>query len=187
MHVQQRRSGKKGLCSCMRKAKKSKVKKTLSFTRMNISILQQFRHDIYQCFRRSPDALFEMIDALITEAQAQSFPELSFSPFFQRKWPSLYEALQDGKINEKKLQETFIKYFPAPSTGNRFILGADATRIERPFSDASPERTAMPRHNIPHATPKKATAITFGWEYSTVTVLFEEPLQEVTEYFHALS
>jgi hypothetical protein len=81
-----------------------------------------------------------MIDALITEPQAQSFPELSLFPFFQRKWSSLYEALQDGKIDEKMLQETFIKYLPAPSTGNRLILGADATRIERPFSDASPVR-----------------------------------------------
>jgi hypothetical protein len=62
-----------------------------------------------------------MIDALITEPQAQSFPELSLSPFFQRKWSSLYEALQDGKIDEKMLQETFIKYLPVPSTGNRLV------------------------------------------------------------------
>ncbi len=33
----------------------------------------------------------------------------------------------------------------------------------------------MPMHNIPHAAPKKSTAITFGWKYSTVTVLPEKP------------
>lgn len=142
---------------------------------MDISTLQQFRHEIYQCFRRSPDALFDMVDALITETQAQSFPELSLSPSFQRKWSSLYEALQDGKIDEKMLQETFIKYLPAPSEGKRFVLGIDATNIERPFSPTSPDRTAMPMHNIPHAAPKKSTAITFGWKYSTVVVLPEEP------------
>jgi DDE superfamily endonuclease len=142
---------------------------------MDISTLRQLRHEIYQCFRRSPDALFEMVDALITETQAQSFPELSFSPFFQRKWPSLYEALQDGKIDEKMLQEIFVKYLPVPSGGKRLVLGTDATRIERPFSHASPDRTAMPMHNIPHAVPKKSTAITFGWGYSTVVVLPEEP------------
>jgi hypothetical protein len=142
---------------------------------MNISTLQQFRQDIYQCFQRSPDALFEMIDALITEPQAHSFPELSESPFFRRKWSSLYEALQDGKIDEKMLQEVFIKYLPAPSEGKRLILGTDTTKIERPFSDTSPDRTAMPMNNIPHATPKKSTAITFGWEYSAVTVLPDSP------------
>jgi hypothetical protein len=142
---------------------------------MNISTLQQFRHDIYQCLQRLPDALFDMIDALITEPQARSFPELSLSPLFSRKWPSLYQALQDGKIDEKMLQETFIRYMPAPTVGKRFILGADATWIERPFSDTAPDRTAMPMHNIPHAIPKKSTAITFGWGYSTVMVLPEEP------------
>jgi hypothetical protein len=33
----------------------------------------------------------------------------------------------------------------------------------------------MPMHNIPTASPKKSTAITFGLKYSTVTVLPEEP------------
>lgn len=142
---------------------------------MDLSTLRQFRHDIYQCFRRSPDALFDIVDALITETQAQSFPELSLSPSFQRKWSSLYEALQDGKIDEKRLQEIFIKYLPVPGKGERLVLGIDATRIERPFSDTSPDRTAIPMQNIPHATPKKSTAITFGWKYSTVVVLPKEP------------
>src|SRR5260370_35483111 len=29
----------------------------------------------------------------------------------------------------------------------------------------------MPMHNIPHASPKKSTAITFGWKYSTMVIL----------------
>jgi hypothetical protein len=33
----------------------------------------------------------------------------------------------------------------------------------------------MPMHNIPHASPSASTALTFGWGYSTVTVLSEEP------------
>jgi hypothetical protein len=142
---------------------------------MDINTLQQVRHEIYSCFYRAKDALFDMIDALITETQAQSFPELSRSPLFQRKWHSLYEALQDGKMNTKSLQETFIKYIPAPSEGKRSVLGVDVTPIERPFSPTLSDRTAMPMHNIPHAAPKKSTAITFGLRYSTVVVLPEEP------------
>jgi len=60
---------------------------------MDLSTLQHFRHDVYACFGRAKDALFNTVDALITETQAQSFPELSFSPFFERQWHSLYEAL----------------------------------------------------------------------------------------------
>jgi hypothetical protein len=62
-----------------------------------------------------------------------------------------------------------------PSVGKRLILGIDATKIDRPFSHTSPDRTAMPMHNIPHVAPKKSTVITFGWKYSTVTVLPEKP------------
>jgi hypothetical protein len=60
---------------------------------MDLSTLQAFRQDVYRRFLRAKAALFDTIDALICESQAKSFVELSLSPFFQRKWPSLYEAL----------------------------------------------------------------------------------------------
>ena len=142
---------------------------------MDLSILQRYRDDIYRCFRRGKEALFNMVDALLTETQAQSFPELSLSPQFQRKWHSLYEALEDGKIDEKMLQKTFIKYLPALRERKRLILGVDATNIERPFSSTSADRTAMPIHNIPITSPKKSKALTFGWKYSTVVVLTDQP------------
>jgi hypothetical protein len=142
---------------------------------MNLTTLQQFRQEIASCFERAADGLFNTIDALITETQAQSFPELSLSSFFPRCWSSLYKSFKNGRIDEKRLQEIFIKYMPLPSEGKRLILGMDSTPIERPFSHTSPDRTAMPMHNIPHGSPKKSKAITFGWKYSTVVVLAEEP------------
>ena len=138
---------------------------------MDLSTLQAFRQDIYRCFLRAKNALFDTIDALISESQAKSFAELSLSPFFQRKWPSLYEAFEDGLIDRKRLQEVFLKYLPASGAGKRLVLGIDSTPIPRPDSVTSPDRTAMPMHNIPHAAPKKSTAITFGWNYSTLVVL----------------
>jgi hypothetical protein len=86
----------------------------------------------------------------------------------------LYEAFEDGKIDQKRLQNVFLTYLPPARVGKRLIYGLDATQIERPFSDTSPDRTAMPMHNIPHAVPKKSTPITFGWKYSTMTVLPDE-------------
>ena len=69
---------------------------------MNLTTLQAFRHAIYECFERAGDALFNTIDALLTEDQARSFPELSLSPSFPRRWPSLYEAFEDGRIDEAR-------------------------------------------------------------------------------------
>ncbi len=69
----------------------------------HVDTLRQFRHDIYDCFQRSRDALFNTVDALMTETQAKSFPELSQSLWFERKWASLYEAFEDGRIDAQYL------------------------------------------------------------------------------------
>jgi DDE superfamily endonuclease len=145
---------------------------------MDLSTLQAFRQDIYRCFLRAKDALFDTIDALISEPQAKSFAELSLSPFFQRKWPSLYEAFEDGLIDRKRLQEVFIKYLPASDADKRLVLGIDSTPIARPDSVTSEDRTAQPMHNIPSASPKKSKAITFGWDFSTLVVLPDHPSSE---------
>jgi hypothetical protein len=72
---------------------------------MDLTTLQQVRQEIYTCFNRARDALFNTVDALIAETQAKSFAELSLSPFFERKWPSLYEGFEDGRIDRKRLRE----------------------------------------------------------------------------------
>jgi hypothetical protein len=58
---------------------------------MHINTLEHIRQQMYSCFEHSGDALF-------SESQARSLPELSLSIFFERRWPSVYEALQDGLI-----------------------------------------------------------------------------------------
>src|SRR6266699_3105148 len=83
----------------------SKTSKVRSITRMNRNTLQAFRHGMYHCFGNAKDALFNLVDALSSEAGASSFPELSFSPFFERTWASLYEALEDGQIDAERLRQ----------------------------------------------------------------------------------
>jgi hypothetical protein len=142
------------------------------FTRLkDINTLRQFRHDIYDCFLRAKGALFNTVDALMTETQAQSFPEVSQSLWFERKWPSLYAAFQDGRIKEKALRETFTRYLPKPEAGKPLWIGIDASKIARPDAVTSADRTAQPVHNLPEG--KKA--ITFGWQFSTVVILPQTP------------
>lgn len=163
--------GKEWASPCRESRNRVKFNKTQKgFTQMNLTTLQEFRQEIYGCFDRAAGALFNTVDALIAETQAQSFAELSLSPFFERKWSSLYEAFQDGRIDEKKLRAILVKYLPAGDPEQRLLLGVDATSIERPFSRTSPDRIGMPMHNIPNG----AKAITFGWQYSTLAVLSEQ-------------
>src|SRR5436853_5317850 len=66
----------------------SKRSKLRSITLMDLNTLQEFRHGMYHCFGNAKDALFNLVDALSSEAGASSFPELSFSPFFEGTWAS---------------------------------------------------------------------------------------------------
>jgi hypothetical protein len=136
---------------------------------MNSNILRQFRHDIYGSFPRAKDALFNTVDALMTETQARSFPELSQSQWFERKWSSLYEAFEDGRINEERLREIAVYYLPKPNAGKWLWIGIDASKIARPAAVTSADRTAQHVHNLPEC--KKP--VTFGWQFSTVVALAE--------------
>ena len=68
---------------------------------MQWSILETFRHNLYHggCFTRGADALFDLIDALLTDPSARSFVERSPAASFQRTWSSLYAGLEDGCID----------------------------------------------------------------------------------------
>ena len=76
---------------------------------MNINRLKQIRQQVYASLERGADALFNLGDALLCESQAQSLPELSLSPFFERQWPSVYEALEDGRINVEQVRALWVK------------------------------------------------------------------------------
>ncbi|MEO8971378.1 MAG: hypothetical protein ABI406_07255 [Ktedonobacteraceae bacterium] len=53
---------------------------------MDCTILKQIRQQLYESMERGADALFNLADALLCETQAQSLPELSLSPYFERQW-----------------------------------------------------------------------------------------------------
>lgn len=139
----------------------------------DINTLRQYRHDIYDCFLRGKDTLFNTVDALMTETQAKSLPEVTQSLWFERHWASIYKAFENGKVDQRYLQKVFSRYMPKPAEGNWLWVGIDASGIARPCSVTSADRTALPVHNLPEC--KKA--ITYGWQFSTVVVLPETPSQ----------
>src|SRR5437763_6246120 len=113
----------------------SKTSKVRSITRMNLNTLNEFRHGMYDCLGNAKDALFNLVDALASEAGARSFPELSFSPFFERSWASLYEALEDGQIDAERLRQLFVDFAPVPAAGESVFLGGAISRLDRPTAE----------------------------------------------------
>ena len=134
---------------------------------MQFNKLIEFRPSLYASFTRSPDALFEACDALLSHPTAQTFAELSLATCCRRRWPSLYAAFQDGAIDRTALRQTFISGTPAPAAGKRLLLGVDASAVLRPESPTARDRTYQYVHNLPDCTAPVAV----GWSFSAVVVL----------------
>lgn len=56
-----------------------------------------FRQTAYQHLDSAWDALFELSDAIIFTPVASSLAHVSVPPVFRRRWPSVYEAIEDGQ------------------------------------------------------------------------------------------
>ena len=63
----------------------------------------------------------------------------------------------------------FACYLLRPEAGER--LGIDATSIERPESETSPDRTVVYKPNL----PKSSKPISYGWQFWTLVILPKEP------------
>lgn len=134
---------------------------------MNWNTRNDFRHGMYGCFGNGKDALFNLVDALSSEGGARSLPERSFSPFFERTWASLYEALDDGHIDAARLREVFVDVAPLPQAGEFVHLGIAPSNLYRPEAETAADRTLVPVANV----PKNTHAASPGWVMSHVVLL----------------
>lgn len=131
---------------------------------MYFNTLDCLRQQMYGCFERSRDAL-------LSESQARSLPELSLSVFFERRWPSVYEALQDGRINVERLREAFVHALLESKPADEAIwLGIDSSSMQRLEADSLCDRGMIYVPNMPHATKP----VSVGYQFSTVMLLPEQ-------------
>jgi len=137
-----------------------------SITQVNLNTIVQLRHQLKECFTRGADALFELADALSCESAARSLPELSLSAVFRRKWPSVYAALEDGRIESQRWSKVWTDSLLASHEGHVWI-SLDSTSIARPEAETSPDRGMIYVPNLPHA--KKPVSV--GWQFSTMMLL----------------
>jgi len=134
---------------------------------MKLAKLQEFRQAAYKYLGKAHDATFELTDAILLTRNVYSLADLSLSPVFQRKWPSIYEALQDSRPQRQKLMQLYIKQMP--SVG-RPLLAGDHTAWSRPDAVTLQERT------IEHSSTSIAgnKPITIGQGYSTIAWIPED-------------
>jgi hypothetical protein len=146
---------------------------------MDYNTLADWRRDLYATFVQAGDALMNVADALLTETSARSLVELSLSPFFTRRWPSVYEALQDARIDRAALHQLFARHAPLPGEGKRLVLGGDASSILRVESRTARDRTYVHASNLPEGV----APVRPGWQFSTLAVV-PEPTSSWTYVLH---
>ena len=78
--------------------------------------LIEFRRAVYDHgLILARDAQFELVDSLLLGLPIRSFPELSLSPVFRRKWPSTYAAIEEGQQDQEWLESYFFQQIPMQS------------------------------------------------------------------------
>lgn len=136
------------------------------------TIWQTYRKQVYESFTRGADALFNLADALLAESQAKSLAQLSLSPWFERKWSSVYEALEDGKIDVAQLRAAGARALLADKGEQEAIcIAVDTSGVERKDAETSEDRGIIHVSNLPQADKP----ITVGWTVSNVVLLPDKP------------
>lgn len=139
---------------------------------MNHHTGKAFRQQVYACMERRADALFHLCEGLLSESQARWLPERSPSPFCERKWPGVYAALADGKIDSEALRAQCVRSVLADLPPEAAVwIAVDATEVERPEAQTSEDRGVMHVSNVPLADKP----ISIGWSFSVVGLLPEKP------------
>src|SRR5258708_28974370 len=127
---------------------------------MNLNTGKAFRQQVYACLDQRADALFTLCDGLLSEPQARSLPELSLSPWFERKWPSVYAALADGKIDIEQLRALCVRSVLADLPAEEPVwIAVDGTGVERLEALTSEDRGVIHLSNLPLCDKP----ISIGW------------------------
>lgn len=103
-----------------------------------LQALRRFRGEVYQVFTASRDAAFELIDGIASSPHARSAVEVSLSPCMQRRYSSVYKALERTRIDEQHLRAVLVKQ--AEAQGELSVAG---------YTIYSLDHTPYPRAKAP--------------------------------------
>ena len=133
-----------------------------------LGVLAGFRRELYRCFGKRPDALFELADAVLCKQdRVHMLAELSLEPECRRGHGAVYDAISNGTVQIARLRWPLAALpFPAWDDG-RIRLGVDVSNWLRPDAETSPDRLFC--HT--YARGKGNAQLIPGWPYSLVAAL----------------
>jgi hypothetical protein len=131
-------------------------------------VLAAFRGELYRCFTRRADALFEVADAVLCKQdRVHMLAELSLEPECRRGHGGVFDAVSAGRVQVARLRVA-LACLPLPAWDDRRIrLAVDVSNWLRPDAEASPERLFCHCY----ARGKGNAQMIPGWPYSLVAAL----------------
>jgi hypothetical protein len=131
--------------------------------------LREFRERLYGCLDKRVDALFELIDAVLTSGHVTSPVHLSLASVHRRSWVSLYAALEKGRIDVEAMRDLLVEQIQGdglPENGPAVYV-VDRSVWARCDAEASPERGYY-HHPSRHSAGQPIVA---GWCYQLIAQL----------------
>jgi hypothetical protein len=102
--------------------------------------LKQFRESAYTLLGLK-DAIVDLMDAVLTSPQVNSFVELSLSPVFRRAWPSVYSGLRSSRPQRDQLMKLCLEQIPTEPrpllAGDHGLAATGSSDIKRPDNRTS--------------------------------------------------
>jgi hypothetical protein len=131
------------------------------------SELRRFRGEVYDCFERRPDALFDLIDGVCTPITISGVAYVSLAPGARRGHGAAYAAVSAGRIDVGMLRDVLAAARPA---GWLPDFAVDSTVWMRCDAECSPGR-GFYYHPSRHSAGQPIVA---GWCYSWLAALSGE-------------
>jgi hypothetical protein len=130
--------------------------------------LASFRGELYRCFTRRADVLFELSDAVLcADGPVHTLVGLSLVPEHRRGHGALYDGLNAGRIDTARLAWS-LAALPLPSwPDGRIRLAVDVSSWLRPDAATSPGRMFCHCYGRAKGQPQMIP----GWPYSVVAAL----------------
>ncbi|MGH3624871.1 MAG: transposase [Sciscionella sp.] len=130
--------------------------------------LSRFRQEFYQSLTTRADSLFELTDAVLcADGPVTSLVELSLAAEHRRGHGTLYEGLNQGRIDIDRFRSVVARQSIPRCDDGRIVLAIDVSHWLRPDANTSPDRLFC--HT--YARGRGQAQMIPGWPYSFVAAL----------------
>ena len=132
------------------------------------AVLSRFRRDFHACLTARADELSELADAVLcADGPVKTLAGLSLAPEHRRGHGALYDAVNHGRIDVRRLRRS-VAGLPLPRAADgRLILAADVSNWLRPGAATSPDRLFC----HVYGRGKGQAQMIPGWPYSVIAAL----------------